>query len=124
MRLARKMPRSYILEGRGQYLNINGESFSGSADLQGVKPALKLEKTSLYNGRAHAEYGLVYFWGEGEGGFYATGDFAKGLTHRAQLNANFQVGENIHLIFDYIIRLEPEGNRLVQKMTAEARAVF
>src|SRR5690606_38054156 len=124
MRLSRKMPRSYILGGRSQYLNINGEAFSGSADREGVKPARKLEKTCRYNGGAYAEYGLVYFWGEGEGGFYATGDFAKGLTHRAQFNANFQVGENIHLNFDYIIRLEPEGNRLVQKMTAEARAVF
>ncbi|MEO7780013.1 MAG: hypothetical protein ABIY63_20985, partial [Fibrobacteria bacterium] len=123
-RVTRKLPWTLLAEARGQYLTIKGSAFSGPIDLQGVKPAVKLEKTSLYNGRAYVEYGLIYFWGQGEGGFYATGDFAKGLTHRAEANANFQVGENIFLNFDYVIRLEPGGDNLVQKMTAEARAVF
>ncbi|MDB5107051.1 MAG: hypothetical protein JWP91_4740 [Fibrobacteres bacterium] len=123
-RVTRKLPKSFQVEGRGQYLLLEGTSASGPTDLQGVKPALKVEKTSLYNGRAFVEYGMIYFWGRGEGGFYATGDFAKGLTHRAEANANFQVGQNIYLNFDYVVRLEPRGTRLVQKMTAEARAVF
>ncbi|MDB5049410.1 MAG: hypothetical protein JWO30_2481 [Fibrobacteres bacterium] len=123
-RVTRKLPWTLMAEGRAQYLTIKGNSYSGVTDLQGVKPALKLEKSSLYNGRAFLEYGLIYFWGQGEGSFYSTGDFAKGLTHRAEANANFQVGQNIYLNFDYVIRLEPGGNKLVQKMTAEARAVF
>ncbi len=123
-RVTRKLPRSFQAEIRGQYLNLQGEAFSGPTDLQGVKPALRIEKTSLFNGRAFVEYGLIYFWGRGDGGFYATGDFAKGLTHRAEANANFQVGQNIYLNFDYVVRLEPGGDKLVQKMTAEARAVF
>jgi hypothetical protein len=123
-RVTRKLPKSFQVETRGQFLILTGSAFSGETDLRGVKPALRLEKTSLYNGRAFIEYGMIYFWGQGQGGFYATGDFAKGLTHRAQANANFQVGENIYLNFDYVIRLEPGGNELVQKMTAEARAVF
>ncbi len=123
-RLTRKLPHAFLAEGRSQYLLIHGSSVTGDVDLQGVKPALKLEKTSLYNGRAFVEYGVIYFWGQGEGGFYSTGDFSKGLTHRMEANANFQVGANIYLNFDYVARLEPDGNRLVQKMTAEARAVF
>ncbi|MDQ3000719.1 MAG: hypothetical protein M3Y08_05615, partial [Fibrobacterota bacterium] len=123
-RVTRKLPHSFLVEGRGQYLAIDGSTGSEKTELQGVKPALKLEKTSLYNGRAFIEYGLIYFWGTGEGGFYSTGDFAKGLTHRMETNANFQVGQNIYLNFDYVLRLEPGGNKLVQKMTAEARAVF
>lgn len=123
-RVTRKLPASFLAEARGQYLTLTGTSLGSPIDLQGVKPALKLEKTSLYNGRAYVEYGLIYFWGQGDGGFYSTGDFAKGLTHRAEANANFQVGQNIYLNFDYVIRLEPGGDKLVQKMTAEARAVF
>ena len=123
-RVTRKLPWTLLVEGRGQYLTIKGSSFSGPVDLQGVKPALKLEKSSLYNGRAFIKYGLIYFWGDGTGNFYSTGDFSKGLTHRAEANANFQVGRNLFLNFDYVIRKEPIGNRLVQKMTAEARAVF
>ena len=123
-KVTRKLPKSFQVETRGQYLILDGSSGAGIADLQGVKPALKLEKTSLFNGRAFIEYGLIYFWGEGEGGYFATGDFSKGLTHRAQANANFQVGENIYLNFDYVFRLEPRGDKVVQKMTAEARAVF
>lgn len=122
-RLSRDLPYAFLAEGRTQYLRIEGSAPTGDVDLQGVKPALKLEKTSLFNGRAFLEYGVIYFWGQGDGGYYATGDFAKGLTHRAEANANFQVGENIYLNFDYVIRLEPQG-KLVQKMTAEARAVF
>ena len=79
---------------------------------------------SKINGRAFIEYGLIHFWGRGEGGYYATGDYSKGMTHRAEANANFQVGDNIYLNFDYVIRLEPRGDRVVQKMSAEARAVF
>jgi len=123
-RLTRKLPNNYQVETRSQYLLINGTGPEGSSDLQGVKPALRFEKTSLFNGRAFAEYGLVYFWGQGDGGFYSTGDFSKGLTHRFEANANFQVGANIYLNFDYVARVEPIGDRLVQKMTAEARAVF
>jgi hypothetical protein len=123
LRLSRDLPYAFLVEGRSQYLRIEGEAPSGDVNLQGVKPAFKLEKTSLFNGRAFVEYGVIYFWGQGDGGYYATGDFAKGLTHRAQANANFQVGENIYLNFDYVIRFEPQG-KLVQKMTAEARAVF
>jgi hypothetical protein len=123
-KVTRRLPWSLLAEGRGQYLVSTGTSYSGPTDLRGVKPAVKLEKSSLYNGRAFIEYGPVYFWGRGTGSYYSTGDFSKGLTHRAEANANFQIGQNIYLNFDYVIRLEPIGDRLVQKMTAEARAVF
>lgn len=123
-RLLRKLPKSFSLEGRGQYLTISGNSSTGPTELQGVKPALKLEKASLYNGRAFVEYGIVYFWGIGDGGFYTTGEFVRGLTHRMEANANFQVGQNMYLNFDYVLRLEPGGNKVTQKLTAEARAVF
>lgn len=123
-RLTRKLPKNFQAETRSQYLRISGSGSSGVSDLQGLKPALRFEKTSLFNGRAFAEYGLIYFWGQGEGGYYATGDFSKGLTHRFEANANFQVGANIFLNFDYVARVEPIGDKLVQKMTAEARAVF
>jgi hypothetical protein len=124
LRLARKLPRDYRAEARSQYLVVKGGGSGGDVDLRGVKPAARLEKASLFNGRAFLEYGLIYFWGEGEGGFYATGDFSKGLTHRLEANANFQVGDNLYLNFNYVARLEPRGDRLAQKMTAEARAVF
>ena len=123
-RLTRKLPKSFQAEARSQYLLIEGSEPGGSLDLRGTKPALKIEKASLFNGRAFIEYGLVYFWGRGQGGFYATGDYSKGLTHRFEANANFQVGANLYLNFDYVVRLEPGGDRLVQKMIAEARAVF
>jgi hypothetical protein len=123
-RLTRKLPKNFQAEVRSQYLRIDGSGSGGATELQGVKPAVKLEKTSLFNGRAFVEYGLIYFWGLGEGGYYATGDFGKGLTHRFEANADFQVGANLYLHFDYVARLEPRGVRLVQKMSAEARAVF
>lgn len=123
-RVTRRLPRSFALEGRGEYRTVGGRAPTGSLDLQGVKPALKLEKSSLYNGRAFIEYGLIYFWGTGEGSFYATDGFQRGLTHRLETNAHFQVGEHMHLNFDYVVRLEPGASRPVQKLTAEARAVF
>jgi hypothetical protein len=123
-RAERKLPKAFSLEGRGQYLIVNGSSVTGPIELQGVKPAIKLEKSSLYNGRAFLEYGVVYFWGVGDGGYYTTGEFVRGLTHRMEANANFQIGENMYLNFDYIVRLEPGGEKLTQKFTAEARAVF
>lgn len=123
-RVTRKLPYNLSLEGRGQYESVTGTTNFGDVDLQGLKPALKLEKGSLYNGRAFLEYGLIYYWGQGEGDFYATGGFQRGVTHRVEANANFQVGQNMYLNFDYVARLEPESSRPVQKMTAEARAVF
>ena len=123
-RLTRKLPKSFQAEARSQYLRIDGSGPGGPTGLNGAKPALKLEKTALFNGRAFAEYGLIYFWGRGDGGYYATGDFSKGLTHRFEANADFQVGVNLYLNFDYVARVEPGGEELVQKMTAEARAVF
>lgn len=123
-RLLRKLPRSFSLEGRGRYEVVDGVAPSGRLDLQGVRPALKLEKSSLYNGRAFVEYGAIYYWGRGEGSFYATDGFRKGLTHRLEANAHFQVGEHMHLNFDYVVRLEPGASRPSQKLAAEARAVF
>jgi hypothetical protein len=123
-RVTRKLPRSFSLEGRGEYETVTGSTTLGATDLQGLKPAVKVEKTSLYNGRAFLEYGMIYYWGEGQGDFYATGGFQRGLTHRVEANANFQVGRNMYLNFDYVVRLEPEASRPAQKMTAEARAVF
>jgi hypothetical protein len=123
-RLLRKLPKAFSLEGRGQYLTVSGNANSLPIDLQGIKPALKLEKGSLYNGRAFLEYGMVYFWGIGDGGYYTTGEYIRGLTHRMEANANFQIGENMYLNFDYLVRLEPGGRKVTQKLTAEARAVF
>jgi hypothetical protein len=123
-RLLRKLPRDFSAEGRGSWQIVTGSAPAGRLDLQGVRPALKVEKSSLYNGRAFLEYGVVYFWGEGEGSFYATDGFQRGLTHRLQANAHFQVGEHMHLNFDWVARLEPGARRPVQKLTAEARAVF
>lgn len=128
-RLQRKLPRAFSLEGRTEYLVVNGSSSMGPVHLQGFKPGLKLEKSSVYNGRAFLDYGIIYFWGTGQGGFYTTGEFVRGVTHRAQANANFQVGENMYLNFDYVIRLEPpelepNGQKINQKFSAEARAVF
>ncbi len=123
-RVTRKLPHAFSLETRGQYLDVVGNSTLGPSRLQGVKPALKLEKTSLYNGRASLEYGVIYFWGTGDGGYYTTGEFGKGLTHRAEANANFQLGHNMFINADYIVRLEPGGDKVTQKLTAEARAVF
>jgi hypothetical protein len=123
-RLTRKLPKNFQAEARSQFLRIDGSGSEGATELQRVKPAVKLEKSSLFNGRAFVEYGLIYFWGLGQGGYYATGDFGKGLTHRFEANADFQVGANLYLHFDYVARVEPRGERLVQKMSAEARAVF
>lgn len=123
-RLTRRLPRNFQAEARSQYLRSDGKGSEGATELQGVKPAVKLEKSSLFNGRAFLEYGMIYFWGLGQGGYYATGDYSKGLTHRFEANADFQVGANLYLHFDYVARIEPRGDRLVQKMSAEARAVF
>ncbi|HLP40527.1 MAG TPA: hypothetical protein VK465_03385, partial [Fibrobacteria bacterium] len=123
-RLLRRLPRSFSLEGRARYQEVMGSAPEGELDLRGVKPAIKLEKTSLHNGRAFLEYGVVYLWGRGQGNFYATDGFRRGLTHRLEANAHFQVGERMHLNFDYVARLEPGETRPEQKMTAEARAVF
>jgi hypothetical protein len=123
-RLIRRLPRSFALEGRGSWQLVTGTAPTGDLDLQGIRPALKLEKSSLYNGRAFLEYGLVYFWGTGEGSYYATDGFRRGLTQRLQANAHFQVGEHMHLNFDWVARLEPGSRSPVQKLTAEARAVF
>jgi hypothetical protein len=124
LRALRRLPRDFALEGRAQYQATGGRSPAGDLDLKGVKPALKLEKTSLYNGRAFLEYGVIWFWGEGEGNFYATDGFRRGLTHRMEANAQFQVGGHMHLNFDYVVRLEPGASAPDQKLTAEARAVF
>ena len=103
---------------------MDGATSSGDLNLQGLRPTLKLEKTSLFNGRAFVEYGLIYYWGEGEGDYYATDGYLRGLTHRVQANSQFQVGEHMHLNFDYVVRLEPRASSPTQKLTAEARAVF
>jgi hypothetical protein len=123
-RLLRRLPRDFSLEARGRYETIGGTTTAGPLDLQGVLPALKLEKASLYNGRAFLEYGVVYYWGRGEPSYYSTDGFQRGLTHRLEANAHFQAGEHMHLNFDYVVRLEPSSSRPSQKLTAEARAVF
>ena len=123
-RLLRRLPYSFSLEGRAAYETVTGSSLTGGIDLQGLRPALKLEKTSLFNGRAFLEYGLIYYWGMGQGDYYATDGYLRGLTHRMQANSQFQVGEHMHLNFDYVVRLEPGASSPSQKLTAEARAVF
>lgn len=123
-RLLRRLPRDYALEGRARFERIQGNTPTGELDLQGLLPAIKVEKSSLYSGRAFLEYGLIGYWGRGEPSYYSTEGYRRGLTHRLEANAHFQTGEHMHLNFDYVVRLEPGSSRPSQKLTAEARAVF
>jgi hypothetical protein len=113
------------LEQAIQYERIHGKlSGSAASELEGFKPRWRLEKSSLYNGRAYLEYGIFYYWGQGQGSFYTTGGYARGITHRVEANAHFQIGQNVFLSANYLIINASNTDALAQKLSAEVRAVF
>ncbi len=124
--LLKKLPKAFSVEQFLQYENSQGKLSNSafSTKLQGLKPRFRIEKASLYNGRAYIEYGLFYYWGQGDGGYYTTGGYQRGTTHRVEANAHFQIGQNVYLSINYLIRKEPRSDALIQKLSAEIRAVF
>lgn len=107
-----------------QYRRAEGEDAGFPFDLQGVVPAVRLEKGAFFGGRASGEYGLHTWFGRGEGSYFATEGYRRGVTHRVELLAQSAVQTHLHLNAGYLARLEPGASSWSQRFSAEARAVF
>jgi hypothetical protein len=107
-----------------EYQRVTGEDAGLPLELQGLTPRARVEKGNFFGGRASLEYAAPYFFGQGQGSYFATGGFAKGLTHRFEALAQAALQTYLHLNFSYLARLEPEASSWDQKLSAEMRAVF
>ena len=107
-----------------EYRRAAGEDAGFPLNLQGVVPSARVEKGSFFGGRASAEYGLYYLFGRGEGSYFATDGYRRGITHRVELLAQSEVQKHLHLNASYLARLEPGASSWNQRFSAEARAVF
>ncbi|MFC1584104.1 hypothetical protein ACFL5V_01005 [Fibrobacterota bacterium] len=104
---------------------ISGGTTESAFVLQSLYPKLWLEKGVFRRGRVYVEYGLNYIWGEGQRNeIFKYNGFDKGLTHRVQAGMDFQVGQYVYGNGNYLLRKEPQSDRLFQKLTAEIQAVF
>jgi hypothetical protein len=122
--LYRHLPRAFTLSSSLQYRRAAGEDAGFPLNLQGIVPGARVEKGAFFGGRASAEYELYYLFGRGEGSYFATDGYRRGVTHRIELLAQSAVQSHLHLNAGYLARLEPGASSWSQRFTAEARAVF
>jgi hypothetical protein len=122
--LYRHFPRALTVSTSLQYRRAEGEDGGFPFDLQGVVPAIRVEKGAFFGGRASGEYGLHTLFGRGEGSYFATEGYRRGVTHRVELLAQSAVQTHLHLNASYLARLEPGASSWSQRFSAEARAVF
>lgn len=127
-RLQKRFAGDYVGAASLTYQQQEGDAVSGPYDLQGWRPGLRLEKAFPSRGRAFAAYDLQHWGGQGQGDYYALGGYSKGITHRFEASADFTLQTYLYLHLNYLVRYEPEatlsGNRWVQRLNAEIRAVF
>ncbi len=124
MLLYRRLPMAFTLVPSLEYRRARGEDAGFPMSLQGVVPRARVEKGALFGGRASAEYGLHWLFGEGEGGYFVTEGYRKGVTHRFEAVAQSAVHSHVHLNANYLARLEPGASAWIQRFSAEVRAVF
>ncbi len=122
--LYRHLPRSFTLVPGLEYEAVRGTDAGLPLDLQGFTPRARLEKGSFFGGRASVEYALHYLYGQGEGSYFATEGYRKGLTNRIEVLAQSELQSHLHLNLSYLARLEPHASSWDQRMTAEMRALF
>ena len=116
LELYRHLPRSFTLVPALEYRRAEGEDAGFPIDLQGLTPKLRLEKGAFYGGRASVEYALHSLFGQGEGSYFATEGYRKGLTHRVEALAQSEIQTHLHLNLSYLARLEPHASSWDQRM--------
>jgi len=124
LELDRHLSHSFTLIPSMAYEKATGEDAALPLDLQAVTPAFRVEKGAFYGGRISVEYGLHYLFGEGDGSYFATEGYNRGLTNRVEVLAQADLQTHLHLNLSYLARLEPGASSWDQKLTAEMRAVF
>lgn len=106
------------------YQQVSGEASAEPYQLIGWRPSLRLEKAFPERGRVFSEYSLQSWSGSGQGDYYALGGYSKGLTHRVESSADFELQTYLFLHVNYLLRFEPNRSGASQRMNAEMRAVF
>jgi len=124
MLLYRRLPYAVTLIPSLEYRRVEGEDAGFPLDLHGVVPRARVEKGHFFGGRASAEYGLHWLTGTGEGGYFVTEGYRRGVTHRFEAVAQSALRTYLHLNANYLARLEPGASAWSQRFSAEVRAVF
>jgi hypothetical protein len=124
MLLYRRLPRAFTLIPSLEYRHVEGEDGGFPLDLQGIIPRARVEKGGFFGGRASAEYGAFWLFGAGEGGYFVTEGYRRGVTHRFEAVAQSEVRTYLHLNANYLARLDPGVSAWSQRFSAEVRAVF
>jgi hypothetical protein len=124
MLLYRRLPRAFTLVPSFEYRRVTGEDAGFPLELQGVVPRARVEKGAFFGGRTSAEYGLFWLFGRGEGGYFVTEGYRKGVTQRFEAVAQSAVQTHVHINANYLARLDPGSNAWSQRFSAEVRAVF
>jgi|GEM_PF-1841315 len=121
--LQKQLPAGFTASAGLVFDWVEGDA-NGSYALTGWRPSTRLEKGFPGRGRAFAEYALQRWSGRGEGDYYALGGYAKGVTHRIETSADFELQTYLLLHANYLVRFEPRQGSPSQRMNAEIRAVF
>lgn len=124
MLLYRRLPRAFTLIPSLEYRRVTGEDAGFPLELQGVVPRARVEKGAFFGGRASAEYGVFWLFGHGEGSYFVTDGYRKGVTHRFEAVAQSDVQSHVHLNANYLARRDPGAKSWSQRFSAEVRAVF
>lgn len=119
-----RLPYAVTLIPSLEYRRVEGVDGGFPLDLHGVVPRARVEKGNFFGGRASAEYGLHWLTGTGEGGYFVTEGFRRGVTHRFEAVAQSALRTYLHLNANYLARLEPGAGSWSQRFSAEVRAVF
>lgn len=122
--LYHRMPSGITLVPSLEYRVATGENAGFPLDLRALVPRARVEKGNFFGGRAFAEYGLHWLHGTGEGGYFVTEGFRRGVTHRIEAVAQSAPHDNLHLNATWLARLEPGASEWTQRVSAEVRAVF
>lgn len=122
--LYRRLPFAWTLIPSLEYRHVAGEDAGFPLDLQGIIPRARVEKGWFFGGRASAEYGAFWLFGTGEGGYFVTDGYRRGVTHRFEAVAQSEVRSYLHLNANYLARLDPDATAWSQRFSAEVKAVF
>ncbi len=122
--LYRRFPGALTLIPSLEYRHTEGDDAGFPVDLQAIVPRARVEKGGFFGGRASAEYGVHWLFGEGDGGFFVTDGYRRGVTHRFEAVAQSALQSRLHLNASYLARLDPGEASWAQRFSAEVRAVF
>ncbi len=115
----------WSLKPNFRYMFIDGSIRNSNLTLHSLFPRFRMERRWIKGGKSYVEYGLHAGLGAGSTDIFliAVG-YPRRYTHRFEAGIDFRANQYIFCNATYLARLEPRSDDLIQRLSAEVRAMF